>query len=363
MAGKNQQIILNAANPTARTQLGFYARSVIIDNYTTSFVRVRGAARDIPPGIFGAVVNLDSGSAVADCQLITAAPVPALPPTPSADATLTYVEDALSADAGHLIAQSNYQRQPIIGTITTAGGGVPVSLTFPVPDGAQGIQYFAYGGSFFEPQQVTIKGDVSQEFLINDIFPGRQTLADMARWFPTDSNAICTVTDQGGGQPCKVDFIALMFTPTLNVRIFDSAQGSAIGSTNGMLNVTEGLSAWGGFADSGGPALGALATCVLPAFAGFRYVCRAIHGELGVVAAPGAGNAGRLLLRDGITGVGTVLWSVILGQQNVAGAVDRYAQSGLAIQGSIGNAMTLEFNAGLPNIFESCGFGADIRNF
>jgi hypothetical protein len=69
-------------------------------------------------------------------------------------------------------------------------------------------------------------------------------------------------------------------------------------------------------------------------------VCKSITVSIAAVAAQGAIN---VVLRDGATGVGAILWQAVL--IAAAGTSDRITLSGLNIAGSAGNAMTLETTA------------------
>lgn len=87
--------------------------------------------------------------------------------------------------------------------------------------------------------------------------------------------------------------------------------------------------------------------------AGVRHVCTSILAVyLGNFAgAPAPTNPNRYVqLRDGASGVGTILWQSALSVQAVSGAVNKIELSGLRIVGSAATAMTLEFSgAGGPN--------------
>jgi hypothetical protein len=105
----------------------------------------------------------------------------------------------------------------------------------------------------------------------------------------------------------------------------------------------------GEWSEQANPAVGVLATVTRAAGGGtVRHVCRSIQGTLIVT---GAAANGSLVLRDGATGVGTILWSCRLFG---ATSGDRVAISGLNIVGSANTAMTLEFT-GAPG-------GADFQN-
>lgn len=99
------------------------------------------------------------------------------------------------------------------------------------------------------------------------------------------------------------------------------------------------------------PGAAAQATISKGAVAAVRHVCTSISATLATGATAQAA-AGVLVLRDGASGAGTILWSkqVIL-PVNGVWEVDI---SGLNIVGSINTAMTLEFTAaGVAGSFES----------
>lgn len=76
------------------------------------------------------------------------------------------------------------------------------------------------------------------------------------------------------------------------------------------------------------------------------HICNSIHATLTSNASLAAAIAGSIVLRDGATGVGTVLWASALSLPNVAGTASAPVEiSGLAIAGTPGNAMTVEFTA------------------
>lgn len=89
------------------------------------------------------------------------------------------------------------------------------------------------------------------------------------------------------------------------------------------------------------PTAAAQATITKTAVAGYRHVCDAITATLACGAT--AQTPIQVVLRDGLTGVGAVLWSAFL-----AAPVDGSGLiciTGIGIPGTAGNAMTLEFTA------------------
>lgn len=88
--------------------------------------------------------------------------------------------------------------------------------------------------------------------------------------------------------------------------------------------------------------------------AGVRNVCTSITAMFAAGAsAPTAVNVS-VVLRDGATGAGTILWAASLSIPATAGATNGISVGGLWIPGSANTAMTLEFSAaGGANTIES----------
>lgn len=111
------------------------------------------------------------------------------------------------------------------------------------------------------------------------------------------------------------------------------------------------------------PSANAAASATRAASPGVVHVLNGIQASLNAGStAPAAVQVG-VVVRDGAAGVGPVIWATQLALQAVAGASSPpISLSGLAITGSPGNAMTLEFTgaAGL-NTFETvAGTGFDL---
>jgi hypothetical protein len=102
------------------------------------------------------------------------------------------------------------------------------------------------------------------------------------------------------------------------------------------------------------PGVNAQATATRAASAGVMHQAKSITVTLAAgTVAPAAAQL-RAVLRDGATGVGAILWAGELALQAVAGASPTPLDlQNLNIQGTPGNAMTLEFTAaGGANTFE-----------
>lgn len=117
---------------------------------------------------------------------------------------------------------------------------------------------------------------------------------------------------------------------------------------------------WGSasWAQGDAPAVNTKATTTKAAGgAGVRHVCTGIVGSFAAgTSAPTAINL-LVLLRDGSTGAGTVLWAATLSLPATAGQnAPVVVATGLNIRGSANTAMTLEFSvAGGANTFQCVG--------
>lgn len=127
---------------------------------------------------------------------------------------------------------------------------------------------------------------------------------------------------------------------SLGVLQAQSALGAALSVPPGMWSVVS------------TPAAGVQGTATKAAgAAGVAHVCTGVLVTFGAIAAPVA-TQGQWVLRDGITGVGTILMS---GQLAIPAAVFQGQPvflSDLAIPGTPATAMTLEFTAALANLIQ-----------
>lgn len=87
------------------------------------------------------------------------------------------------------------------------------------------------------------------------------------------------------------------------------------------------------------PSAAAQATISKAAVAGFRHICDGITVTLACGAT--AQTPLQVVLRDGATGVGAILWSAkVAAPANGMAFIDRHS---MGVPGTPGNAMTLEF--------------------
>jgi hypothetical protein len=109
------------------------------------------------------------------------------------------------------------------------------------------------------------------------------------------------------------------------------------------------------FTVTNNPAANTTATATHSAVTGKQHICQTIHCTFNAGAVAPSAVQVSVVLRDGVSNSGTVLWATQMALTAVAGQASPVVeQSGLAIQGMVGNAMTLEFTAaGGANTFET----------
>ena len=107
------------------------------------------------------------------------------------------------------------------------------------------------------------------------------------------------------------------------------------------------------------PAVNTQATCSLAADASYRYVAACVGFSAGSTTAPALTQL-TVVLRDGATGAGTILWNkVIVVTAAAAQNTQPHTVCGdLARPGTVNTAMTLEWSAGLTNLFEEVSLSA-----
>lgn len=137
----SQEFTLTKPGDQIAQQLGFVAKSVVVDNLTSSFVRVSGASRDVPPWMWGVVVPI-TGSQVAQASLIGVTPAVPTLPVPSAVATLTFSDQDVSATSGYALQQyMTAGEQAASGSpfTVTRNGILQVLGQFTIPAGSQDL--------------------------------------------------------------------------------------------------------------------------------------------------------------------------------------------------------------------------------
>ncbi len=188
--------------------------------------------------------------------------------------------------------------------------------------------------------------------------PGRNgiqnRIAALFRASATPSNVgFPPVNTDGAPIMALVDRAGVIYTKTVAAT---SAGVNTVLSTitQALLSTTSAVGALfvsgpGNWSITSNPAQNAQATITKAGVAGVAHVCNSISGTLSGTAASGIV---KLYLRDGVSGVGAILWSANM--LVPLGGSEQVSISGLNIIGTPGNAMTLEFSgAGGANTQEN----------
>lgn len=112
------------------------------------------------------------------------------------------------------------------------------------------------------------------------------------------------------------------------------------------------------FVATNAPSANTAASATHAAVTGKTHVCQTIHTTFNAGSSAPAAAGIALVLRDGASGTGAILWSSQMSVPAVAGQSSPPVEvSGLAITGTPGNSMTLEFtSAGGANTLETVAF-------
>lgn len=98
------------------------------------------------------------------------------------------------------------------------------------------------------------------------------------------------------------------------------------------------------FTTTNAPSANVAASATHAGVTGKVHVCQTIHTTFNAASTAPAAAQVALVLRDGASGTGAVLWSSQMSLPAVAGQSSPPVEvSGLAITGTAGNSMTLEF--------------------
>lgn len=187
--------------------------------------------------------------------------------------------------------------------------------------------------------------------ILNDVWDqdNHSLNMDLAVRLDSTNDSITAVGDvaadgQDAGNPVKIGGKASTSVPTAISQSLDRVD--AYFDANGRLAVFPGAT----WTTTHFPAEGSTAVASRDAAGGtIRNVCQAIYVSIvGNTTAPTAQSAS-WVLRDGATAAGTVKYGGRIGIAAVAGFHQNIIITGLWIEGSANNAMTLEFGAGAAN--------------
>jgi hypothetical protein len=115
---QNQDFSVKNGTPLAE-QLGFFARSVVVDNRTSSYIFVKGAGRWVDPGL-GAGMQVD-GTQVAEIEWSAPPGKVQIPPVAGEEAQVVFYSDVAPPGTGVT------SLQPVAPTVLAAGSVIDVT--------------------------------------------------------------------------------------------------------------------------------------------------------------------------------------------------------------------------------------------
>lgn len=201
--------------------LGFDAAAVIVDNYTSSYVRLPDVGKTIPPWVYGAVVALPPGIRQANASLLATVPAVPGPPVPVSQATLTWTDAALASDPGHLLQQASFAQAQIITKVQVPATSGTTTGSFSIPAGTVGLglQADANIGAFgLGPASLFVFGDQSGQILVAGETPWGTSAAGPASQqynaiTPVDTTATWQADQSLFGEDSAVWIIAYLSPP------------------------------------------------------------------------------------------------------------------------------------------------------
>lgn len=255
---------------------------------------------------------------------------------------------------------SGTQVQPTTNYLVPSSGGthaVPVTAIFTPAAATLDWRQFSESSFPFMPQGVFIDNTQNPNPLTITINPigwnitvaaGQQLMTPFPA--PAAQTASITSTGAGGLATCIfVDFPVLPFSSTAGsvtllgqpITTLPANVASALAQGTQPVANVQLVTDPGEWTLTSAPAVATVATASRAATAGIRHILKSIQASLQAVAAQAAPVT--VVVRDGATGVGTILWQ----DRIIANAGVNFAISimGVNIAGTTGNAMTVEFIA------------------
>jgi hypothetical protein len=137
---------------------------------------------------------------------------------PVSQAILTWTDQALPADPGHLLQQAAYSQQTVIGTLIAAAGQSATPQVLAVPAGTMSIGYIVWSDPGHDtPLSVSIIGHQSfNEYIAT----GPLNNSGGPQWFPfgvSDTSVDVTLT-ASGAKGARVDFLASPLVEVLDIQ-------------------------------------------------------------------------------------------------------------------------------------------------
>lgn len=260
---------------------------------------------------------------------------------------------------------SNVQVQDTTNYLVPSSGGthcVPVTAAWTVNPAILDWRQFSESSFPFMPQGVFVDNSQNANPLLIQILPLGWNInvaagVQLMTPFPAPLAQTAQVSSSGGGGIATlmfVDFPVLPFQSSAGVAggavvtitgqpilVLPSNVASAAAQGTQPVSNVELVTSPGEWTLTNAPAAATAATATRAAVAGVRHILKSVQASLQAVAAQATPVT--FVVRDGATGVGTILW-----QDKVLAPIgfnDSISVSGLNIAGTTGNAMTVEFTA------------------
>jgi hypothetical protein len=252
--------------------------------------------------------------------------------------------------------------QPSTNYLVPSSGGthcVPITNTWNATPNVLDWRQFSESSFPFNPQGVFIDNTQNANPVTIEILPIGWNIvcaagAQLMTPFPAPLQQTASVTSSGGGGIATLMFVDF---PVLPFQTLAAGSGSAVTIVGQPIttlpaNVASALAQGtqpvsnvqlvtdpGEWTLTNAPAAATIATATRAATAGVRHILKSIQASVQAVAAQAAPLL--VVVRDGATGVGTILWQDRL--LAPIGFNDDISVAGINIAGTTGNAMTVEF--------------------
>lgn len=257
---------------------------------------------------------------------------------------------------------SQVQVQDTTNYLVPSSGGthcVPVTQAWNAQPAVLDWRQFSESSFPFQPQGVFVDNTPNANPLTISILPLGWNIvvpagAQLMTPFPAPAAQTAQVTSSGGGGIATLMFVDFPVLPFLSI----AAAGGSVVTLSGQpisvlpANVASAAAQGtqpvsnvqlvtnpGEWTLTNAPAAATIATATRAAVAGVRHILKSIQASVQAVAAQSAPLL--VVVRDGATGVGTILWQDRL--LAPIGFNDDISVAGINIAGTTGNAMTVEF--------------------
>lgn len=261
---------------------------------------------------------------------------------------------------------SQVQVQETTNYLVPSSGGthcVPVTGVWTAQPAILDWRQFSESSFPFQPQGVFIDNTQNANALIINILPLNWNvvcppLSQMMTPFPAPSGQTAQVSSAGGGGTATMMFVDFPVLPFISsaagvggavvtiagqpITVLPANVASAVALSTQPVSNVELVTSPGEWTLTNAPIAATQASATRAAGgAAVRHVLKSIQASLNAVAAQAAPVT--VVVRDGATGAGTILWQDRL--MAPIGFTDRISVDGLNIIGSLATAMTIEFTA------------------